>query len=68
MDLFNICTMPFKKLANLLFSLVIQLPEGSSNLGSLIIVGVLFIVIIGAIMHAHGVGLGIFGRIRKRKE
>lgn len=68
MDLFNIVTLPLKKIANLLFSLVIELPEGSSNIASLIIVGVLFIVLIGAIMHSHGVGIGrLFGRLRRNK-
>lgn len=69
MDLFNVVTIPLKKIANLLFSLVIELPEGSSNIASLIIVGIIFIVLIGAIMHSHGVGIGqLFHKLRKNKE
>lgn len=65
-DLFSVVTVPLKKLVNLLFSLSI----GDTNLASLIVVGSIFIVLIGAIMHflvPNRFG-STFKRMRERKD
>lgn len=65
-DLFSVVTVPLKKLVNLLFSLSI----GDTNLASLIVVGSIFIVLIGAIMHfsvPNRFG-STFKRLRERKD
>lgn len=55
-DLFNVVTMPIEALADMLFELVV----GTSNVGSLVVVGFIFTVLILAIMHAtmHGSWVG----------
>lgn len=66
-DLLDVVTIPIRKLAQLLFSLTI----GNTNIGSLIVIGFLFVVIISAIMHITGVprGIGrIVSKIRDRKK
>lgn len=66
-DLLDVVTIPLKKLAQMLFSLTI----GETNIGSLIVIGFLFVVLISAIMHITGVprGIGrIVSKIRDRKK
>lgn len=66
-DLLDVVTIPIRKIAQLLFSLTI----GNTNIGSLIVIGFLFVVIISAIMHITGVprGIGrIVSKIRDRKK
>lgn len=68
-NLFQVVTVPLKKLANLLFSLIIPLKDSSSStLASLIIVGVLLTVIIGVITHSSAPRGGIGGIISKIKD
>lgn len=66
-DLLEVVTIPLKKIAQLLFSLTV----GETNIGSLIVIGFLFVVLISAIMHITGVprGIGrIVSKIRDRKK
>jgi len=66
-DLFELITYPLKKIAQLLFSLTI----GNTNIGSLIITGLIFVVLIAAIMHGGNL-IGRLGdlanRIRNRRS
>lgn len=62
-DLLSVVTYPIKKLVNLLFSLTI----GRTNIGSLVITGMVIAVLITAIMHGGNVVHGI-ARIRDRIE
>lgn len=67
--LFQIVTVPLKKLANLLFSLAISMGGSSgTNVASLVIVGVIFVVIISVITHSQAPGRGIGNIIRRIKE
>lgn len=64
-DLVDVVTIPIKKIVNLIFSLSV----GTTNLGSIIITGMLFAVLIGAIMHVSGKGVTRFiERIGKKKN
>lgn len=68
-SLFDVVTVPLKKITNLLFSLVLDTGTGSTNIGSIIIVGFIFVVIIGAIMHARGRDFGGFiSKIKEHRE
>ena len=49
-DLFDIVTTPLKKLVALIFSLSI----GNTNLGSIIVIGFIFVVMISVITHMSG--------------
>ena len=62
-DLFDVVTIPLKKLTNLIFSLSI----GNTNLGSIIIVGIVFVALIGAIMHFTAAPNRIGNLIRRFK-
>ena len=57
-DLFSVVTYPMKKIVALLFSLSI----GNTNVGSIIITGMIIVVLITAIMHERNVVSGL-GRI-----
>lgn len=68
-NLLDIVTIPLKKLANLLFSLAIGMGgTDGTNVASLIVVGVLFIVIIGVITHSSGNIGGLIRKIKDRKK
>lgn len=68
-SLFDVVTSPLKKIANLLFSLVLPVGSGNTNVGSIILVGFLFVVVIGAIMHARGRDFGGFiSKIKEHRE
>lgn len=65
-DLIKVVTGPIKKVALLLF----QLPIGDTNLGSIILIGIIFAVIIGVITHSSSSGKisKIIGRMRNKDE
>lgn len=65
-DFIKVVTGPIKKVSLLLF----QLPIAGTNLGSIIIIGLLFAAIIGVITHAHSSGrLGnLITRIRSKNN
>lgn len=69
-ELFQVVTSPLKKIASLLFSLNISLGSATTNLGSLIIVGSIFVVLIAIITHAHASGRlsSLVSRLRSRKD
>lgn len=62
-DLFQVVTVPLKKIAQLLFSLQI----GNTNLGSLIVTGFIFVVLISAIMHGGNI-IGRIGELRRKRN
>lgn len=65
-DFIKVVTGPIKKVALLLF----QLPIAGTNLGSIIIIGIIFAAIIGVITHSHSSGrLGnLINRIRNKNN
>ncbi len=63
-DLFNVITVPLKKIAQLIFSLTI----GNTNLGSIIVVGFIFVALISAITHISGLPTGVGRIIRRIKD
>lgn len=63
-DFIKVVTGPIKKVALLLF----QLPIAGTNLGSIIIIGIIFAAIIGVITHSGGGGIGrLIGKIRRKR-
>lgn len=69
-DLFNVVTTPLKKIAMLIFSLEINIGSANTNLGSIIIVGSIFVVLIGIITHASASGRlsGLIAKIKAKKN
>lgn len=69
-DLFNVVTTPLKKIAMLIFSLEINIGSANTNLGSIIIVGSIFVVLIGIITHASASGRlpGLIAKIKEKKN
>lgn len=63
-DLFEVVTYPLKKVAMLLFSLEI----GQTNLGSIIITGMIFAVLIAALMHGGGFLTNLFNLRKHDKD
>lgn len=66
-SLIQVVTYPLRNIAQLLFNLVV----GTTSVGSLLVVGSIFIVLISAIMHAtvHGGGIGnIVHKIKDKKK
>lgn len=55
-NIVNILIMPIRRVIVFLFSL----PIGNTSLGSLILIGILFSILIGIVTHSHGADFGGF--------
>ena len=64
-DLFDVVTIPLKKIVALLFSLEI----GNTNIGSLVIIGSIMVVLISAVTHCVvGSPLPLIGSLRNNSK